>query len=177
LTALISEFCYYAATADLATELREILDYWNRRCGMRDMPSRHDIDPLELRNHLPYLSLVDVLDGGRDFRFRLIGTGITARFGRDSTGKTVREIYATTAPQVLPWVLDSMKSVVDTKQPVIMRGVLRAVQKDFMPFEVLRMPLSECGEAVSMLFCRARFITQPFSSRTSSSTHRRSNPS
>lgn len=152
------EFSYQAAPDDLAPELSEFLDYWNEKRGARAMPRRADIDPFELRRHLPYFSLVDVIDGGRDFRFRLLGTGITGHFNRDSTGKMVREAYATAAPEVLAWMLDSMNDVVATKRPGLMRGLLRAVMKDHVTFEVLHVPLSEDGETVSMLLGRARFI-------------------
>ena len=152
------EFSYEADPTDLAPELSEVIDYWNERRGARAMPRRQDIDPFELRRHLPLFSLVDVLDGGQDFRFRLLGTGITGYFGRDSTGKTVREAYATAAPEVMSWMLDSMNNVVATKRPGRMRGLLRAVQKDHVTFEVLHLPLSEDGETVSMLLGRARFI-------------------
>src|SRR5215469_11693694 len=80
---------------NLASPLRELRDYWASKCAGRAMPRRADIDPLDLPpQHMPYLSIIEVLPDTDDFRFRLLGTGITGRMGRDSTGKTVREVYA-----------------------------------------------------------------------------------
>jgi len=56
----------------LVPELQEVRDYWAAKCAGRAMPRRADIDPGELRQHLPYLSLLDVLPATKDFRFRLL---------------------------------------------------------------------------------------------------------
>jgi hypothetical protein len=151
-------FTYVVDPDDLAPELRAIRDYWDAKRGTRPMPRRKDVDPLELAAHLPYLSLVDVLRGGADFRFRLLGTGITGQFGRDSTGKTMSEVYATADPEVLNWIVDSFAMVVTSKRPVLMRGLLRVVDKDFVKFESFHLPLSEDGDEVSMFLGRTRFI-------------------
>jgi hypothetical protein len=143
---------------DLAAEMQEVRDYWNAKRGTRKMPPRADIDPFELRRHLPFLSLIEVLPNATDFRFRLLGTEITRQLGRDSTGKTVREVYTTADPELRQWLLDTCASVVARKCPVLGRGTLRAVAKDFIIFETLHLPLSEDGEAVNMLFGRTRFL-------------------
>jgi hypothetical protein len=144
---------------NLASPFREIRDYWATKCGGRAMPRRADIDPLELPpQHMPYLSILDVLPDTDDFRFRLLGTGITERLGRDSTGRTVREVYAAAQPAMRDWMLDSYRAVVTHKRPVLKRGTLGMVQKEFVDFEALHLPLSEDGERVSMLFGLTHFL-------------------
>jgi hypothetical protein len=142
---------------DLATELREVKDYWDAKRGARAMPRRADIDPHELRRHLPFLWLVDVLPGAQDFRFRLIGTGITEQLGRDSTGKTLREVYTPTGPAVLKWALAICTNAVRLQRPVVGYGTLRPLDKEFVAFQSLHLPLSEDGERVGMLFGRIHF--------------------
>jgi hypothetical protein len=144
---------------DLTSPLREIRDYWASKCGGRAMPRRADIDPLDLTaQHMPYLSILEVLPDTQDFRFRVIGTGITERLGRDSTGKTVREVYAAADDETREWMLETYQAVVTHKRPVLKRGTLRMVQKDHVDFEALHLPLSEDGERVSMLFGRTHFL-------------------
>lgn len=145
---------------DLATEMQEVKAYWNAKRGARLMPRRADIDPFELRRHLPYLSLLEVVrpEAELDFRFRLLGTEITGHLGRDSTGKTVREVYTLADPELLRWMLDSCTAVVEKKLPVLAHGTLRAVAKEFISFDTLLLPLSEDGEEVNMLFGRCRFL-------------------
>lgn len=148
---------YRIDPADLVVELREIKDYWDAKRGVRPMPRRADIDPFELRHHLPFLWLVDVLPGGEDFRFRLIGTAIAEQLGRDSTGKTLREVYTPSGPAVLDWALAICTSAVKLQLPVVGCGTLRPLDKEFIAFQSLHLPLSEDGARVGMLFGRIHF--------------------
>jgi len=144
---------------NLASPFREFREYWTSKCAGRAMPRRADVDPLELpRPYMPYLSIIEVLPDTDDFRFRVIGTGITERLGRDSTGRTVREVYAAADRESREWMLEAYQAVVTHKRPVLKRGTLRMVQKDFVDFEALHLPLSEDGERVSMLFGYTHFL-------------------
>jgi hypothetical protein len=69
--------------------LRGLYDYWSAKRGTRVWPSRSDILPEEIKPLLPYVMLVDVLDDGRHFRFRLVGTDVA--IGVDPTGKLQHE--------------------------------------------------------------------------------------
>ena len=66
--------------------LREVLAYWRRQCDSRAMPSRQDLDPLDIPNLLGGIMLADVMQNPLDFRYRLVGTGIAERFAHDDTG-------------------------------------------------------------------------------------------
>lgn len=143
--------------AELATELRAVKDYWDAKRGARLMPRRADIDPVELRRHLSCLSLVEVLEDGRDYRFRLLGTEFSRLFDRNSTGKTLRQVYGEGDPEVLDWMRKSYEEVLRLKRPVLRRGSMRAVDKDFIACELLLLPLAEDGERVTMIFGRTLF--------------------
>jgi hypothetical protein len=57
------------------------------------MPSRADMDPVELpRALLPNLFLVDVEESPRRFRYRLVGTELTAIMRRELTGRYIDEM-------------------------------------------------------------------------------------
>ena len=56
--------------------VQEAWNYWNQKRGGRRMPSRKDIDPVEIPRLLSSTALVDVLRDPLDFRFRLLGTAI-----------------------------------------------------------------------------------------------------
>lgn len=66
---------------------RQLYDYWHEIRGRRAMPSRQDIDPLDLKDLLGWLLLIDVEWAPLRFRFRLIGTEIVAIRGMDLTGR------------------------------------------------------------------------------------------
>ena len=57
------------------------------------MPSRHDFDPLEMREYLPSITLVDVKRDPYDFVYRLVGTKEVEIRGNDPTGKSVKEAF------------------------------------------------------------------------------------
>src|SRR3546814_11904526 len=78
-----------AADVIVEPELREIYHYWSGKRGGRCYPTRADIRPEEIKRLLPFVLLLDVLDDGRHFRFRLVGTD--AASGIDPTAKLLPE--------------------------------------------------------------------------------------
>jgi len=60
--------------------------YLGKKPGPDRLPQRADLDFFELRPFLPYLFIAEPIDRGRDWRYRLLGTRLVFRFGRDSTG-------------------------------------------------------------------------------------------
>ena len=71
------------------SELRELYLYWSEKRNARSYPMRSDIAPEEIKRLLPFVLLLDVLDEGRHFRFRLVGTD--AASGIDPTGRLLHE--------------------------------------------------------------------------------------
>src|SRR6185437_105432 len=71
----------------------DLLGYWDHKRSGRIGPRRAEIDPAEIRPHLPHLVMTDVIDGGNDFRFRLIGTRIVEGLGHDNTGRRFSEAF------------------------------------------------------------------------------------
>jgi hypothetical protein len=68
--------------------LLALLRYWLGKRGVRALPSRRDIDPVEIGPELlPSLVLADLLDRGTRVRFRLVGTAVVKRLGADPTGR------------------------------------------------------------------------------------------
>jgi hypothetical protein len=138
---------------------RELRLYWESKRRGTLLPRRADIDPLELRSHLGYLFLIDVLPGARDFRFRLVGSEMTKRYGRDSTGKTISESYRT-SPEIGRWILDVLGAVVEHGLPVVSEGRLSAVEKSFVVARALQLPLAADGETVDMILGEMRFFNR-----------------
>lgn len=135
--------------------LRPVLDYWEMKRAGRRMPTRHDIEPLELKPYLRHLFLTEALPGD-EFRFRLLGSEITERYGRNSTGKTIREAYAE-QPAIADWLTGMYLAVTTHKVPVLATGTLGALRREHIFSEALHMPLSDDGDNVSMIFGVARY--------------------
>ncbi|HEX9446921.1 MAG TPA: PAS domain-containing protein, partial [Dongiaceae bacterium] len=73
--------------------LRRLYGYWDEKRGSRRMPSRDDIDPVDLAFCLGYLCLIDV-EGGDPlrFKFRVDGSNCVSISGMEMTGRYVDEI-------------------------------------------------------------------------------------
>ena len=74
-------------------KVRRMYDYWLAKRAGRLMPSRSDIDPLELPDCLGNLCLLDVTDDmPRRYRFRIDGTNLAELTGFDLTGKYADQV-------------------------------------------------------------------------------------
>jgi hypothetical protein len=70
-----------------APPLRFLLEYWTDLAAGGVLPNRRCIDPLAMRPALGYIMLIDVVDHGRDFRYRLYGSTIALISKLDMTGR------------------------------------------------------------------------------------------
>lgn len=137
--------------------IQALAGYWTDKRGERSMPLRGDIDPLELKKHLASLFLLDVIESGRDFRYRLVGTAITDMNERNVTGTTIRSEY--TCPITLRYVDAVLGTVVSERQPRFTHGsVFWRPEKDHRRFEAGYFPISADGTSVDMILAEVRFI-------------------
>ena len=84
------------AEADLpAGPLQFLVRYWWDHGADGGLPPLSIVDPLALKPALGYLMLLDVLDDGWDYHYRIYGSEIASRFGRDLTGRRTSDIVKT----------------------------------------------------------------------------------
>lgn len=121
---------------------------WQDRCKAGLIPARADFPIEDLRPWLGHVSLVDVETAPRRFRWRLIGTGIAERLGRDVTGSWFDEVYD---DETLAGYVRAYSRAVDRRQPVFHAGDLEFVGKEFQQFQSIHLPLSDTGTDVDML--------------------------
>ena len=87
---------------------RQFLAYWRSKRNGGAVPDRHDFDPLvEVPSLAAGFFIYDVEDEARDFRLRLMGTGLVQMFGRDVTGQLISSYWS---PAELGPVLEAMRS-------------------------------------------------------------------
>jgi hypothetical protein len=80
-------------TIPRSAELQALYDYWREIRGDRRLPSRADLDPVDLpRQLLPNILLIEVSYEPLRFYYRVMGTAIAGLLGEDWTGKYVDEI-------------------------------------------------------------------------------------
>jgi hypothetical protein len=66
-----------------------LIAYWDRHRENQPAPKRSHIDPVDIPRLLPYVGLVDVLDEGACFRFRLVGQHIVDNHGQNIVGDRI----------------------------------------------------------------------------------------
>ncbi len=128
--------------------LQALFDYWLSKRRGRPMPSRADLVVSEIKEHLGWISLLEVLPAEQDFRYRLIGTRVTTYFSADTTGQTVREAFSQ-VPEARDIMLAMLHQVVQSRIPIRTYGDLAWVGRELEDFESLFLPLSDDGEIVT----------------------------
>lgn len=136
---------------------QDLVAYWQAKRAGRALPLRKDIDPLELRPHLGSLVIIECLPGLADFRYRLIGTNIVDAYGRDSTGKTVCELYAADDPEYCAFLLQVYAAVATLRVMARLRATLRPVHKQFRLADSLLLPLDGGDGSVRWLLNEVLF--------------------
>jgi hypothetical protein len=134
-----------------APQISDLVAYWEGKRAGRPMPRRADIDPTELGSHLPNIFMVDVLDGGADFRYRLLGTAIVAGLGRDSTGRKLKHLYRD-QPEAFAGLAALFRKVVTERRPAFARGhIFWLPARDLRRFSGGYVPLSDDGATVNII--------------------------
>src|SRR5690348_15202544 len=132
-----------------AAQLRFLLRYWSELAGARAMPSSKEIDALEMRPALGYINLLDVIEGGEDFRYRVFGSTIAAVAGYDMTGRTVSALKV--APYMAEFALASCRAVVLRGEPLLTEHRPPASAVPTVAWHGLILPLAGDEGAVTRL--------------------------
>jgi hypothetical protein len=141
---------FKSANCLVSERLVGALDAWKRVSAGRLAPRREEITPALLRSVLPSIWMIDVVDGGRDFRFRFAGDRVIQFMGQRYAGSLLSEHTDTPFFQRMRAILSEC---VRSKNPVAAGPVRSNLPgKEFLEMEVVVMPLSEDGKAVSCLF-------------------------
>lgn len=132
-------------------------DYWDRKRGKRAMPARGDIRPSEMKEHLRWIILLDVLPGAEDFRLRTVGTRVTEYFLTDSTGKTVTDAFARYGDDAVRAILATHRKVARDAVALRVYGGAGMFGRAFLDFDALYLPLSGDGTSVNMILSAFTF--------------------
>ncbi len=117
------------------------------------LPRREDFDPAPLLRYLfGRLYIVDVLDGGTDYRFRLFGMYWQTIYGSNLAGKRLSDIEATGNLLNLRAHYDAC---VAKRAPIFRPGKLVWPDRRAIAYQRLLIPFSDGDSRVSMLLCAA----------------------
>ena len=136
-------------TAPSARVVRQAVAHWQALRGDRPMPRRSALDPLDVPALLPYSELIEVLDGGADFRYRVVGSEIDRISSGFYTGKRVSEIPQQSPPSQ---IFTLYGETVRRGQPVCARLPYVGPLDFILDVEVVTMPLTAADGAVAFLW-------------------------
>jgi hypothetical protein len=147
------------SSAPTAAPLLELTAYWRGKCTDGRLPGRPVIDPSEIRRHLPWIFMADVVEGGAEYRYRLLGTNIVSVNYRDVTGRLFRELYGSDAAKLAGARLGFDRALA-TRQPAFTRG--RAFWRPdwaFDHFESAFLPLATDGHTIDIILGEIAYLT------------------
>lgn len=122
-----------------------LLELWRSRCVDGRLPARRGFDVLELRDFMGWLNIAEVLPGGDDLVYRLVGTGVVERMGRDITGRRVSEVLPPTALRIF-------RHLIRHPAPLRGHGAVGWRDREFLHHETLLLPLADDGATVDRFF-------------------------
>lgn len=124
-------------------------NYWSRLAADR-LPKRSEIDPIAIQEALSNIMLLDVLEGGRDFRYRLAGGAVERNFGSSVKGVLLSDIVKA-FPSIEP-IIEVKRRCAATASPYACDEVIFTHFGTSKRVYCSAMPLSEDGVTVSHLF-------------------------
>lgn len=137
---------YKTSTESDDPSIRRFLQLWENFRGGQPMPSRRDFDVTDLKEWLGHVLMLDVIDGGADFRYRLVGVEIARALGRDYTGRIMSECAFEIPTSA---VIEEFREVVAARRPLVRRGhVTWAPDRSWRSFQSAHAPLASDGHTV-----------------------------
>lgn len=135
--------------AALPPKLALLDTWWRKTLEAKNgaLPARADVDPATLKNLLAHIALVDVLRDPLDWRYRLVGTQLVEVMGGERTGKRMRELLS---PPAIEGSVMLMTRLLETRAPLAFTGSLYWLEKDYVGFTALVLPLSNDGAEIDM---------------------------
>jgi hypothetical protein len=94
---------------------------WRGLCGERKFPERNDVTPRALKALLRYTTLLRVIDGGKDYEYRIVGDAYVMAHGVSFQGKLWSET-AGVSPGYHARIKPVYDRVVREGEPLATRG-------------------------------------------------------
>lgn len=136
----------FVDASDITSEMiRRMAEYLTRKRGARRIASRNDIDPVEIREFLPYVVLVDIQADPLRVFYRLVGTRIVEFYG-EFTGTWMHERRISDAYRAIAEGI--YRTLIETKSPIFGITEMRTRYDAVVSYEWGYFPLSNDDETV-----------------------------
>ena len=131
--------------------------YWQSKRHGNPIPARCDFDPLlEVPALVRFMMLKDVQRDPLDFRYRLVGTAVAARFGHDRTGERFSALPQQSEGSE---VWKTAVRILEERRPIVSHIAYVGLHRWVSNYRDISMPLSENNDVVNMIFGVLQFET------------------
>lgn len=114
------EVVWRPSAGDCAASINEFLiAHWFELSPTNGVPPLTSIDPLFFKVALGYVHLLEPIDGGADFRYRVFGSLISSVSGFDMTGHAMSDFDA--SDYVVDFSIAASAAVTDRREPLLTR--------------------------------------------------------
>lgn len=132
-----------------STRARRMFQYWTEKKGARQMPSRNDIDPGEIKDLLPNVILSRLEHAPFRVLYKLVGTRAVENAGMDYSGRYLDELdfvseFGTDWP-------GTYRTIAASKEPLFGLCQIQFTDGVIKPYVVAMFPLSSDGSIVDQV--------------------------
>lgn len=141
----VLKFGYYEKpVAEMHPSLTGLYRVWNEKRGDRPFPSRDSIAARDIKEYLSLAAILRVVEGGRDFEYRLAGETLNHAFGSVLHGKMASEVGGTAAFRDLNEFIDVVfRPVVATGKPLLIEFQFQRPSGAPLTRHALHLPLGD----------------------------------
>jgi hypothetical protein len=138
-----------------SNETRRVFDLWQQAGQAAGLPKLAAFPLTTIADLEPSMLVVEVLEAEHDYRYRSCGWREREVRGQDPTGRTVRQSHQ---GEILEFVLENYDRVVTAGDGLLDLSVDINSDKRFVATEVLFLPFSEVGVAVTDILVYSHYL-------------------
>ena len=143
------EVVWGPSAADCAAAINAFLiGHWSELAPTGGVPPLTSIDPSFFKVALGYVHLLEPIDAGADFRYRVFGSLISSVSGFDMTGHAMTEFDA--SAYVVDFGTAASAAVMDRRQPLLTRRTPRGAAQTNI-WERLALPFADADGLIQRL--------------------------
>ncbi len=136
---------------------RRLFEGW-MRAAETGLARASAFDPLDYLDTAKRWTLLDVIDGGADFRLRFQGPDVVGYIGIEATGRLISEVSDQTDPKLLSRMAEMLSKALESGRPVL-NGPQKSTitHKDWIIVSSITLPLSDTGETLDRILIAATY--------------------
>jgi hypothetical protein len=134
-------------------------DYWRSKCSGERLPSRRDIDPVEIPRLLPHILLAEIWQEPFLVRYRLAGTALAELYGFDYTGSYLSRERE--GDEGYAYYIEIYRQVCRDKRPLFGRDSVHIRERHHIVYEWAEFPLVDNKAEVVMTFAVGELFRRP----------------